>query len=373
MAGFGMAGGIDLIVPDMTRNRPIRIKQEAPAAESTRRTSSETKKAPVEAQVPLIRVPQRPVAERREVKRLLTQGKERGFLTFDEINEGLPADMTTLEELEDAIALFTQHEIEVVEDAARIQDGSTTEDEKPIAFNAEAAKGGDPVRMYLRKMGAVSLLTRDGEVEIAKRIEEGEFSILEAVLATPICLVEILELGDRLHKGKIRVKEIVKENESGEDGQTIEFDEPKVTERALGLISELQALKNEQDDIFADLNEAQEQEDGMRVIMLEEHVGHLHHEIISLLDDLKINKRQIERIVQRIKVLVRRVNKVEYAVAAIERRSKEPAPRGAAKKFTRAGRREVSREDRQKMATAKRRTRAMGPDLAHGHPRRSSR
>ena len=123
--------------------------------------------------------------ERREVKRLMTQGKERGFLTFDEINEGLPADMSTLEELEDVIALFTQLDIEVVEDAARIQDGASTDDEKPVEFNADAAKGSDPVRMYLRKMGAVSLLTREGEVEIAKRIEAGELSILEAVLGTP--------------------------------------------------------------------------------------------------------------------------------------------------------------------------------------------
>ena len=281
VAGFGLTDGIDLIVPDMTRNRPIRIKQEvqAPVVASTP-AATETKKVEV-VSVPLIRVPQRPVADRREVKRLMTQGKERGFLTFDEINEGLPADMSTLEELEDVLALFTQLDIEVVEDAARIQDGSSTDEEKPIEFNADAAKGSDPVRMYLRKMGAVSLLTREGEVEIAKRIEAGELSILEAVLGTPICLVEILELGDRLRKGKIRVKEIVKENESGEDGQTIEFDEPKVTERALGLISDLQNLKGEQDDILGELTEANEQEDGMRAIMLEEHVGHLHHEIIS--------------------------------------------------------------------------------------------
>jgi RNA polymerase primary sigma factor len=328
VAGFGLTDGIDLIVPDMTRNRPIRIKpepQERPQASTGQSPEAKKAGAAAAATIPLIRIPQRPVAERREVKRLMTQGKERGFLTFDEINEGLPADMSTLEELEDVVALFTQLDIEVVEDATRIQEGSQTEDDKPVEFNADAAKGSDPVRMYLRKMGAVSLLTREGEVEIAKRIEAGELSILEAVLGTPICLVEILELGDRLRKGKIRVKEIVKENESGEDGQTIEFDEPKVTERALGLISELQALKSEQDDIMGDLAEAQEQEDGMRAIMLEEHVGHLHHEIISKLNELKINKRQIDRIVQRIKVLVRRVNKVEFAVASIERRSKEPA------------------------------------------------
>ena len=98
-----------------------------------------------------------------------------------------------------------------------------------------------------------------------------------------------------------------------------------MTERALGLISDLQNLKAEQDDILGELTEAQEQEDGMRAIMLEEHVGHLHHQIVSKLNELKINKRQIDRIVQRIKVLVRRVNKVEFAVASIERRSKEQA------------------------------------------------
>jgi RNA polymerase primary sigma factor len=181
---------------------------------------------------------------------------------------------------------------------------------------SEVSRGNDPVRMYLRKMGSVSLLTRDGEVEIAKRIEEGEVEVLDAVLATPICLGEILDLGDRLRKGKIRVKEIVKENESGEDGQTLEFDEPKVTERALKIIGNLQKLKKDMDAVLEDARGKHAQKkradvETQRVAVLAD--------IVFELRDLKINRRQIDRIVQRIKVLVRRVNKAEFEVQAIER------------------------------------------------------
>jgi RNA polymerase primary sigma factor len=264
------------------------------------------------------------MSERKEVKRLLVRGKDRGYLTFDEINDGLPPDVTTVEELQDVLALMTESDVEVVDDATKfIADGGSsrkngslvdsTETKEPSS--AEFTKGNDPVRMYLRKMGSVSLLTRDGEVEIAKRIEEGEMEVLDAVLATPICLMEILDLGDRLKKGKIRVKEIVKENESGEDGQTLEFDEPKITERALKIVGELQRLKREMDYQQESMLTAK----GPKVIEHEMRFAELQAEVIHLLRDLKINKRQIDRIVQRIKVLVRRVNKVEFEVAQIER------------------------------------------------------
>jgi RNA polymerase primary sigma factor len=261
-----------------------------------------------------------------EFKRLLVKGKERGYVTHDEINESLPPDVTQVQQIEDALALLTEAEVEVVDDAQRMmsdgeknnrQGGSLVDatDSSQEYDYAEFSKGNDPVRMYLRKMGSVSLLTRDGEVEIAKRIEEGEVQVIDAVLQTPICLSEILELGDRLRKGKVRVKEIVKENESGEDGQTLEFDEPKITERALKIVGSLDKLRREAEAISEELQGAK----GPRLMALEERHAEIQGEIVFLLTDLKINKRQIDRIVQRIKVLVRRVNKAEYEVQAIER------------------------------------------------------
>ncbi len=184
-------------------------------------------------------------------------------------------------------------------------------------------KGNDPVRLYLSRMGSVNLLTRDGEVDIAKRIEQGEMEVLDSVLGTSICLSEILELGDRLKKGKIRVKEIVKENEPGEDGQTIEFDEPKVTERALRIMGELKSLRDRYEEQADKVSKAKDLEKSAKLMEHEERFAEIRSETNVLqLRDLKINKRQIDRIVQRIKVLVRRINKAEFELANIERVAK---------------------------------------------------
>lgn len=277
-----------------------------------------------------------PATERKEIKKLLQKGKVKGSVTLDEINDTLSANITKISDLEDVIALFLETEIEIIDDVSAfggrdridlgdfLDSGSETERAEPAEV-ADFSKGNDPVRLYLRKMGAVNLLTREGEVEIAKRIEEGEIEVLDAVLGTPICMMEILELGDRLGKGKIRVKEIVKENEPGEDGQTIEFDEPKVTERALKIIGELAHLKDSLEEQYRKKDFANSRELKSKVVEHEERIAELYSEIIHQLHDLKVNKRQIDRIVQRIKVLVRRVNKVEFELASIERRVKMPA------------------------------------------------
>jgi RNA polymerase primary sigma factor len=320
---------LDFVVPDTSRSRPTRRRGGSDASgggSPSPRRSSSSKKA--DKQEPVVRAPSRPIAERKEVKRLILRGKDKGFVTFDEINESLPPDVTTLLQIEDTIALLAENEVEVVDDAMKIAEGTSTPQKGQLVENAETteevdyaemSRGNDPVRMYLRKMGSVSLLTRDGEVEIAKRIEEGELEVLDAVLATPICLAEILDLGDRLRKGKIRVKEIVKENESGEDGQTLEFDEPKVTERALKIVGTLQRLKKDQEAVVEELNEPKLS--AKRQAELQQQRTDLGNEIVAELRDLKINKRQIDRIVQRIKVLVRRVNKAEFEVQAIERQA----------------------------------------------------
>ena len=167
------------------------------------------------------------VLERKEVKRFLARGKEKGFLTFDELNDGLPSDVSHADQLDDVVALLSEHEIEVVEDAAKfkgekpkaraggssLMDSSEEDEEDRSAF----AKGADPVRMYLRKMGSVSLLTREGEVHIAMRIEEGEQEVLQAVLRSPLAVQEIVQLGERLKRGKIRVKDVVQSDGDDDD------------------------------------------------------------------------------------------------------------------------------------------------------------
>ncbi|MCA9508341.1 MAG: RNA polymerase sigma factor RpoD [Myxococcales bacterium] len=267
--------------------------------------------------------------EKKEIKKLLQKGKERGSISFDELNEGLGPEVNSVQEIENVIAMLAESDIEVIEDPSKefpdmmMRESDEEFDEESVEdeteFN-EFAKGNDPVRLYLSRMGSVNLLTRDGEVDIAKRIEQGEIEVLDAVLGTTICLSEILELGDRLRKGKIRVKEIVKENEPGEDGQTIEFDEPKVTERALRIMSELKILRERYEE---QLEKYQKAKSSGKSMEHQERLAELQAEIVMQLRDLKINKRQIDRIVQRIKVLVRRITKAEFELANIERMARD--------------------------------------------------
>ncbi len=110
------------------------------------------------------------------------------------------------------------------------------------------SKSNDPVRMYLRKMGSVSLLTREGEVEIAKRIETGEHTVLSAILNSPVAVREIIDLGDKLRKHKIRVKDIIRDAED----DNAEFDEEEADRRILRLIDKVKHLDKVAQDLGAE-------------------------------------------------------------------------------------------------------------------------
>jgi len=181
--------------------------------------------------------------------------------------------------------------------------------------NKNSLKKNDPVRFYLRKMGSVNLLTRNGEIGIAKCIEKGESEVANAVLSTYICLKNILELGTLLKDKKIRVKEIVKENESGKDGKTINFNESRVTERVLDIIEDLWKLDNKLKKEIK-LSEITDKKN----IYIKK-IQKIKLQIIKKLEDLKINKRQVEKIVQHIKILVRRIQRSEGELLQIQQYS----------------------------------------------------
>src|SRR5215510_7978964 len=163
----------------------------------------------------------------RKKRELITMGKAKGFLTYDEVNEHMPENIVSSDQMDDWLSTFSGEGIELVDSAQKIK----------VAEKAEAqeddlegyTKTNDPVRMYLRKMGSVSLLTREGEVEIAKRIEEGERRVLQVVLNSSIAVEEILDLGERLKKQKLRIKEVVRDVDEDDE----QFDEEWHTDRVV--------------------------------------------------------------------------------------------------------------------------------------------
>ena len=161
-----------------------------------------------------------------EVKHLISIGKEKGYLLYDEVNELLPADITSSEELDDLFSAFGNAGIEVVESEQKYRedklfDGASERPEGPEVDLTPTAvdKTNDPVRMYLREMGTVPLLTREGEVEIAKRIERGKLAVVKSVLRTPIVVNAIIHMGEQLKNGERTIRELVtfQEEELTED------------------------------------------------------------------------------------------------------------------------------------------------------------
>jgi RNA polymerase primary sigma factor len=150
-----------------------------------------------------------------EVRQLIQVGKEKGYLLFDEVNEMLPSEITSAEDLDDLFNAFSTAGIEVVDSDKAYRgekdfDRDGSEDGPELDLTPGALdKTNDPVRMYLREMGTVPLLTREGEVAIAKRIERGKLAVIKSISRTPTIAKRILVIGDQLRAGERTIRELV--------------------------------------------------------------------------------------------------------------------------------------------------------------------
>ena len=163
------------------------------------------------------------------VQQLILVGKERGYLLYDDVNESLPAEVTAPEEINDLLSLLERQGIEIYEDLATANaaravataaEGPETDLKEELLAEASLdlslgvdTKSQDPVRVYLREMGSVPLLTREGEVVIAKRMERGQLMVMKAITRSPMVIKELIAVGDNLRSGARPVKEIVQLNE----------------------------------------------------------------------------------------------------------------------------------------------------------------
>ena len=266
----------------------------------------------------------RPVEDRPEVKALLAKGLEQGFVTMDEVNDALPDDSAALDQIDEVFELFSKNNIEIVDKkqmASVSRPGGALAKLKKLEDDEAAGKSSDPVRMYLRKMGSVPLLTREGEVEIAKRIEEGEKEILQVVISSAIAIAEIIELGEKLRAGKTRVRDIVKDLEdTNVDESADESAEPADEarkERVLKQIDKIAKLNRENEKLLSHL-EAKTLSEKQRH-KLQQAVEHNRAHMAKALEEVRISKKQIDRIVLKLKSFIRRVEKAEAEVRTIER------------------------------------------------------
>ncbi len=180
----------------------------------------------------------------RKKHEIIAIGKAKGFLTDDEVNEHLPDRIVSPALMDDCLSAIAAEGIEIVGRSAADVDAKEGEDDDRYSTAV------DPVSLYLRKMGSVPLLTRGGEVEIAKRIEEGERRVLQVVLGSSVAIEEILDLGDKLRAQEIRVKEVVKDA----DEEDVDFDEQWHIERVCKVIDTVRGLWKEHQNVSAKLD-----------------------------------------------------------------------------------------------------------------------
>ncbi|MBI4477144.1 MAG: sigma-70 family RNA polymerase sigma factor, partial [Acidobacteria bacterium] len=146
-----------------------------------------------------------------EVQQLISIGKEKGYLLYDEVNELLRQDITSPDELDDLFSTFGSAGIEVVDSEQKYREEKQAEGEEMELDLTPGAldKTNDPVRMYLREMGTVPLLTREGEVEIAKRIERGKLAVIKSISRTPTIAKKVILMGEQLRSGERTIRELV--------------------------------------------------------------------------------------------------------------------------------------------------------------------
>jgi len=263
--------------------------------------------------------------EMEKVKQLISMGKEKGYLTYDEVNDLLPPDIVSSDQIDDLMMMFGEMDIEVVDAAHKVKVGKQREEverlpvEEEMELEAEVlAKAVDPVYMYLREMGSVSLLTREGEVEIAKRIESGEKEVIEAVLNSPLTIKEIIQFGERLRLKKVKTKELAQELEEEDYFLEEEFN----VQRILSLIDQIKKLdeKNRKDGERLARGKLSTSTRGQ----LEKRLQTNKEKIVSLLKDINLKTKHIDKIVQKLKGLAERVEKAEAEIHECQKRANMP-------------------------------------------------
>ncbi len=264
------------------------------------------------------------VKDIQQIKVLIAKGKTAGFLTFDEVNKALPSEISTPEQIEEIIGIFDQLDIAIVDsekDGKKISMTAGEPEEDPVAEPSldlveeedtadYSSRSTDPVRMYLREMGAVPLLDREGEVVIAKKIELGEQDVLYALVEVPVAVEELISVGEDLKHNRIKLKDVVKTIEEDDPSE----DEMNQRQRVILLLDEIKSTFKKKRKLYTRLDECCTLE--RRVAALQKDIVSYKEEVVTRLRDIKLEKTLIDRIIETVEDYVRQMHNCQRDLSA---------------------------------------------------------
>jgi RNA polymerase primary sigma factor len=268
------------------------------------------------------------------VKALIAIGKERGYLLYDEVNDSLPAEVHSSEEIDDLLTTFERNGIEIYEDqasakAARAVEVSTEAGDRDALVKDDMHEEGsdldltpgslektnDPVRMYLREMGTVPLLTREGEVTIAKRIERGQLVVMKSITRSPIVIKELIAVGEDLRKGARSIKEIVQFDDEELTEEKI-ANKTKQTLKSIDKIAKLYEMALKQAARLANIPKSKKRP----YVRAKWEVARTRVQISLSIRDIDFNPFEKKRLIDKMRGTVERLQSLEREAGRLERR-----------------------------------------------------
>ena len=284
-----------------------------------------------------------------EVKKLISMGKEKGFLTYDELNSTLPAEVVSSEQFGSIMTMFGEMDIEIVDapEGERIKKARDSEDSNEDAEDAEveAAAGSgeenekeekeekeidltpgalsrtdDPVRLYLKEMGSVALLSREGEIEIAKRIEEGKKDIASVIYGMPMTIEFVLALYDQLKNGTIDVREIVLivETEEEFEEEQIQRDYEELRVKTLEGLNSVRKISTSLKSLYEVARHANS--DPTKQKKIKKQIDTIRDQVVEKMESVNLHGVLKDRMVQRVRELAIQIRTAEREIVSCQRR-----------------------------------------------------
>ncbi len=286
-----------------------------------------------------------------EVKKLISMGKEKGFLTYDELNSTLPAEVVSSEQFGSIMTMFGEMDIEIVDapEGERIRKARDSEESSEDAEDAEVEAGAgagsgeenekeekeekeidltpgalsrtdDPVRLYLKEMGSVALLSREGEIEIAKRIEEGKKDIASVIYGMPMTIEFVLALYDQLKNGTIDVREIVPivETEEEFEEEQIQRDYEELRVKTLEGLNSVRKISTSLKSLYEVARHANS--DPAKQKKIKKQIDTIRDQVVEKMESVNLHGVLKDRMVQRVRELAIQIRTSEREIVSCQRR-----------------------------------------------------